>query len=136
MNVAPIIGATDGEDYYLTCTVTVNNGLMANAVSVTWLGHDGSVVSEDNTTTAAFLSNSNTTLSSRLTFQPLKSTHGGNYSCKATIMVPGLNEPPPMTAPAQLVVTSKSVQSHRWALPNYTSIILSIIGTKRHKELC
>ncbi len=109
VNITPIIGAIDGEDYYLTCTVTVIDGLMADAVSVTWLGPDGSVVDGENTTTSVFLSNSSTVLSSRLTFHPLRSTHGGNYTCKATILVPGLNEPPPITAMAQLVVTSKSV---------------------------
>ena len=107
MEIAPIIGATDGEEYYLTCTVTVINGLTVDAVSVTWLGPDGKIVNEDNITSAVVQATSSTSLFSRLTFRPLRSTHGGDYTCKATVKIPGLKEPPPRTALAQLVVTSK-----------------------------
>ena len=107
MEISPTTDATEGNEYHLTCTVSVISGLTVDGVSVSWLGPDGNVIEESNNTTTAVLATSSTTTSAKVAFQPLRSTNGGDYTCIATIMIPGLNEPPPRTAQAHLVVMSK-----------------------------
>ena len=76
--------------------------------SVEWVGPDGTVlVSEENVTigeveTRGIVS----TLS--LSFNPVLSSQGGNYTCRATVNVPWMAvQPPQISATINMVVTCK-----------------------------
>ena len=88
------------------CVVRLVGGLPSDTVSVTWLGPDGKEPYENEIEVASVVISVNY-LTAVLTFNPLNSSHGGSYVCKASTTVPGLNTPPPLSQEFELVVTSK-----------------------------
>ena len=69
----------------LICYVTVVDHLTSSAVlTVKWLG-DSVGISE------VQQSSTGTGVRSVLKFNPLKTTHGGNYICQAVINIPSIN---------------------------------------------
>ena len=74
-----------GEQYTLTCTVTVPDGLTGTP-TVEWTGDEGKTrVTEGRADT----SGSVTTLT--LTFNPLQDSQDGDYTCSATLPVPEMD---------------------------------------------
>ena len=69
---------TAGEQYILTCLASVDG--TAVVPSFQWLGPDGTMV----TTTDSLMING-TPSASILQFDPLQSSHEGNYTCQATV---------------------------------------------------
>ena len=77
---------TAGDELLLTCTVTVVDGL---TVQPTGLWSGGSVGGDGVTESVAVISgNSNVRT---LTFSPLLTSHGAQYTCQATINLPFIN---------------------------------------------
>ena len=76
-----------GEQYTLTCTVTVpeSSGL-SGTPTVGWTGDEGKT---DVTEGTAETSGRMTTLT--LTFSPLQDSQDGDYTCSATLPVPGMD---------------------------------------------
>ena len=69
----------------LTCNVTVVDHLTSSSVlRVQWVGDSigSSEVQQSSTSTG---------VRSVLTFQPLRTTHGGNYICQTAIYIPSIN---------------------------------------------
>ena len=69
----------------LTCNVTVVDHLTSSAVLIVqWIGGSigSSEVQQNSTGTGG---------GSILTFNPLNTTHGGNYTCQAVINIPSIN---------------------------------------------
>ena len=100
---------TEGQEFNLTCVVTVVGGLPPDSVSVSWLGPKGYAVYDDEIIESGLANSTNVTTTSVLVFKHLKSSHGGTYRCKASVNVPGLNIPPPLVQEYDLIVTSKQV---------------------------
>ena len=76
-----------GEQYTLTCTVTVpeSSGLTGTP-TVGWTGDEGKTgITEDTPMTSGRV----TTLT--LTFSPLQDSQDGDYTCSATLPVPGMD---------------------------------------------
>ena len=77
---------TAGSSYTLVCQVTVTQGLVVNP-DVVWLDSNGMTVSglmdrpsiENNVVTRTF------------TFNPLRTIHGGMYTCHASISLPSIS---------------------------------------------
>ena len=98
---------TEGQEFNLTCTVTFVDGLPQDSILVTWMdangiGFYGNEISEISPTNS-----DNLTAISVLIFKNLNSSHGGIYTCKASVDVPGLNIPPSLSQEYDLIVTSK-----------------------------
>ena len=77
--------AVAGEQHVLTCNVTVVDHLTSSSVlRVQWVGDSigSSEVQQSSTSTG---------VRSVLTLNPLRTTHGGNYICQATIYIPSIN---------------------------------------------
>ena len=75
-----------------------------------WIGPDGKEISNNsitNVTVGNTIFHSDTVATRKLIFSYLNSSHGGQYSCKASISVPGLNEVAPKVTTYKFVVTSK-----------------------------
>ena len=68
--------------------VTVVDGLVA-VPDVVWMKDRGVLVNGTNTPLTRTVSGGNSTLN--LTFNPLLTSHGGQYTCVATISVPQLS---------------------------------------------
>ena len=69
---------TAGEQYTLTCSASVDG--TTDTPSFQWLGPDGMMV-----TTTDSLMITDTPSSSILQFDPLQSSHEGNYTCQVTV---------------------------------------------------
>ena len=74
--------------YSLVCIVKVVDGLVVGP-DVVWMKDGGVVVNRTNTTLTRTVSGGHSTLN--LTFNPLLTSHGGQYTCVATISVPQLS---------------------------------------------
>ncbi|KAL5486720.1 hypothetical protein EMCRGX_G019237 [Ephydatia muelleri] len=77
-----------GSVYSLVCMVKVVDGLVVNP-DVVWMKDGGALVNGTNTTLTRTVSGGNSTLN--LTFSPLLTSQGGQYTCVATISVPQLS---------------------------------------------
>ena len=77
-----------GSVYSLVCTVKVVDGLVV-VPDMVWMKDGGALVNGTNTTLTRTVSGGNSTLN--LTFNPLLTSHGGQYTCVATISVPQLS---------------------------------------------
>ena len=77
-----------GSVYSLVCMVKVVDGLVV-VPDVVWMKDGGVIVNGTNTTLTRTVSGGNSALN--LTFNPLLTSHGGQYTCVATISVPQLS---------------------------------------------
>ena len=77
-----------GSVYSLVCMVKVVDGLVV-VPDVVWMKDGGVLVNGTNTTLTRTVSGGNSTLN--LTFNPLLTSHGGQFTCVATISVPQLS---------------------------------------------
>ena len=77
-----------GSVYSLVCTVKVVDGLVV-VPDVVWMKDGRVLVNGTNTTLTRTVSGGNSTLN--LTFNPLLTSHGGQYSCQATEQVLNLS---------------------------------------------
>ena len=78
--------STAGQAHILTCTATVVENLVV-VPTLEWLDTDRNIVGDNSITVAPPVTTGiNTTLT--LTFDPLHTSHGGRYTCRATINIP------------------------------------------------
>eukprot|EP00731_Ephydatia_muelleri_P018726 Em0011g766a len=77
-----------GSVYSLVCMVKVVDGLVV-VLDVVWMKDEGVLVNGTNITLTRTVSGGNSTLN--LTLNPLLTSHGGQYTCVATISVPQLS---------------------------------------------
>ena len=79
--------STAGVNHILTCTVTLEQDLRAPLL-IQWTAPNGSIIGNE-TLVDVTVSKSSNNLS--LTFAPLHTSHGGQYSCMASVTVPEAN---------------------------------------------
>ena len=75
-----------GESYTLTCTIEVVEGLIVRP-DVEWLDPDNNAVATGGDITVGSPETSGTTTTLTLTFNPLLTSYGGVYTCKANIII-------------------------------------------------
>ena len=75
--------AVAGQQYRIICTVTFPLGL-TNPIAVQWYDSNG-IVSSGNGITLGGAITSTTNITSAIAFNPLRTSHGGQFSCRATI---------------------------------------------------
>ena len=98
--------AEAGEQYRLMCTVTTVDHLTPTAIlSVNWSG--GSVGTSG--VNDGDLDMTSAGVGSALIFDPLKTSHGGNYKCQAEINISSIKLTVMNTTDRDVVVRSKSV---------------------------
>ena len=73
-----------GESYTLTCTVEVVEGLVVRP-DVEWLDPDNNTITNGGDITVGSQETSGTITT--LTFNPLHTSHGGEYTCRAKITI-------------------------------------------------
>ena len=89
MNISGATVGAAGERFEFICTMTIVEHLIANTIrTVTWSGGSvgsGASVTESETT------HSGVTSTRTLTFSPLNTSHGANYTCQAEISIPSIS---------------------------------------------
>ena len=75
--------AIAGQQYRIVCTVAFPTGL-TNPITVQWYGLDGRISSGGGITLGDTLMSA-TNITSSLEFDPLRTSHGGQFSCRATL---------------------------------------------------
>ena len=101
--------ALHNTNYVLTCTVMVIDG-MNLALSVEWVGPDGVVVASEGNRTVGQVETQGTTSTLTLSFNPVLSSHGGRYTCRAAISVPWMaTQPPQHSTSVDMPVTCESL---------------------------
>lgn len=79
--------ATAGQQYRITCIVTFPLGL-TNPIIVQWYGSNGLIASNGGGITISETLTYTTNITSSLEFNPLRASHGGQFSCRAIITSP------------------------------------------------
>ena len=81
--------STAGQAHTLTCTATVVENLVVEP-TLEWLDTDRNIVGGNSITVGPpVTTGTNTTLT--LTFNPLHTSHGGRYTCRATVNIPAIS---------------------------------------------
>lgn len=92
-----------GENYTLICSVTVVDGLADDVIlAVSWTDNSGEPVQPDSLQRDSV----NTTLT--LEFDPLHSSHGGRYTCNASITVPEISTVRRNSEPHDITIQSNN----------------------------
>ena len=81
---------TTGEMYTLSCTATVVENLVV-VPNIQWEYSNGSEVEGGSTFTLSAMVTSGNTTTHNLTFSPLRTSHGGEYTCRAIINIPSIS---------------------------------------------
>ena len=98
------ITMTAGEELQLICTVTTVDYLVASAVlTVQWSG--GSVGESE--VTESITNTNGVTSMKTLTFNPLLTSHGAQYTCTAIIDIPSINVMVTNSNSTNIIVQSK-----------------------------
>ena len=80
---------TAGQSYTLTCMATLVEGLSITP-DIQWMGPNGSYIVGDGSITISDLELVEGVVASRsLTFSVLLTSHGGEYTCRANLSLPG-----------------------------------------------
>ena len=96
-----------GQDLALVCTVTVVEHLSESAmVDITW---SGGSVGCSGVTESVTRRVSETVITGNLTFGPLNTSHGAEYSCRAIVDIPILNITKTSGNSTNLTVQSKRI---------------------------
>ena len=104
VNVTADITMTAGDELQLTCTVSTVNYLVASSlVTVLWSG--GSVGSSG--VTESITTTNGVTSMKTLTFNPLLTSHGAEYTCHAMINIPSINVIVSSSDSTNVIVQSK-----------------------------
>ena len=77
--------STAGETHSLTCNVSLAQDLRESPV-IEWVGPEGPI--EDGAVEGVTLSSSFPSTTMTLTFDPLRTSHGGVYWCRASVVDP------------------------------------------------
>ena len=108
---------TAGEVYSLSCTATVVENLVV-VPTIQWEYSNGSAVEGGSTFTVSAVVITGNTTTHNLTFSPLRTSHRGEYTCRAIINIPsisisGLNS----SQSTDVVVQSKTLGYICWIVP-------------------
>ena len=95
---------TAGESYVLTCTVMEEIEGLTNMPSLQWLDPSDQVVVDGEGVTVGQIQQTDTTAMLVLTFDPVRTSHGGEYTCQGTLESP----PGPLMNTSEQTVTVQS----------------------------
>ena len=126
INTPPGDRAVVGREFVMNCTVTAVRGLTV-VPSVIWTGPDGNFTDAENITVGPAQTLGLVTNRS-LTLHYLQSPEGGQYSCVASVRVPGFEIPPQISAYTQLSVISMLIRANlRMCIRLHDSLLLDFL---------
>ena len=74
-----------GDEYSITCTVMEDIEGLTNSPTLQWVDPEGNIVSGELITVDE---TTDTSATQTLTFDPLRTSDGGNYTCRAMLVSP------------------------------------------------
>ena len=95
---------TAGNSYVLTCTVMEEVEGLSNMPSLQWLDPSDQVVANGEGVTVGQIQQTDITGMLILTFDPVRTSHGGEYTCQGTLKSP----PGPLMNTSEQIVTVQS----------------------------
>ena len=108
---------TAGEVYTLSCSATVVENLVV-VPTIQWEYSNGSAVDGGSTFTLSAMVVSGNTTTRNLTFSPLRTSHGGEYTCRAIINIPSISITGLSNSQStDVVVQSKTLGYICWIVP-------------------
>ena len=124
--------ALHGNSYTLTCTVTLISGITL-PVTMEWIYNNVSIIPSDH-----LLVNKENTSSLvttlHLTFAPIETTSGGDYTCRASVHVPWMDQQPPVISESVHIPVTSKYHKKFWfeleSLKNFHSSSTSNISAK------
>ena len=108
VTISNVTSGTAGEQLVLTCTVTVVESLIVTP-TVQW---SGGSVGRSTSVTESETTHSGDTSSRALTFSPLNTSHGAEYTCQAEISIPSISVTKAANESKSLSAQSKTVTQH------------------------
>ena len=82
-----------GNRYSLSCVAVENISGLTNHSHIQWTGPDGNAIENGNGVRVTELVQTPTTRSQTISFDSLRTSHAGQYSCMVTLMSPSLSTP-------------------------------------------
>ena len=109
--------STAGEGYTISCTAAVVENLVV-VPTIQWEYSNGSAVEGGSTFTLSAMVTSGNTTTRNLTFSPLRTSHGGEYTCRAIIYIPSISISALSNSQStDVVVQSKTLGYICWIVP-------------------
>ena len=104
--------STEGHDFVLICTVTIDTVMMTNLdvtvdLTLEWEDSSGAPMLSDHRITVGNPTVDENKTSRTLSFAPLSSSDGGAYTCRAAVNVPELSTTLSKSATIDLLVGKK-----------------------------
>ncbi len=98
---------TEGYEYTYLCSIVLRDGIVGTA-NLVWVGPDGDPVVTGSNMTVGRAKTVGRKTSLLLSFLPLNSTHGGNYSCNVSVFILHVNVTVSEVVRKTLIITCKS----------------------------
>ncbi len=98
---------TEGYEYTYLCSIVLRDGIVGTA-GLVWVGPDGDPVVTGSNVAVGRAETEGGKTSLLLSFLPLSSTHGGNYSCNVSVLVLYVNVTVSEVVRTTLIITCKS----------------------------
>ena len=111
VSVTTVGNSVAGESYELVCTASVIEGIEATPQSLQWLDTDGQQIQSDSDISVGTARFENGAVILPLQFGVLRVSHTGEYTCQATVFLPGFDPIVSMTS-SYVDVESKYTQFH------------------------
>ena len=100
--------ALNGSNFTLFCTVRAISGMRLTP-SMEWVGPDGTVVTNTGKRTVTEVKTRGTMSTFSLSFDPILTSDGGMYTCRAAINVPWMQrQPQQLNTTYDIPITSRS----------------------------
>ena len=131
VTVTPHGSTTAGDVYTLTCNTTVVENLAVDP-DIQWLYTNGTTVGGSNITVGAVRMTGNV-FTRNLTFSPLRTSHGGQYICRANVLIPAISLPV-ISSQSSLNLTVQSnhmkLSAHKCLSLQYMSMIVTFSSSQ------
>ena len=112
VNPSTIGTPSAGSTYSISCAAIDDVNGLSTVPQIEWLGPDGSTVESGGGITVGEQVNEDTTVTSTLTFDSIRTSHRGEYTCQATLNSPALTLPFITTLVQTVNVTGKHMYSY------------------------
>ncbi len=124
----PSVMAKAGQSLSLTCNVTVVEHLMVDPV-LEWVDSSGNTLPAMDTVTSGVVS------TRTIQFNPLLTSHGGRYSCRAYVFIPGSVPPTQSEGYLNMTIQSRFYVTHLPAVLSllYDSILYDYSYANKYK---
>ena len=96
-----------GQQFSLICNITKATAELTNSPTAQWMDSNGQPVTSTNGSITVTITNTDLPTVHTITFSPLRTSQGGQYTCRGTIQSPLLTNPATVSITENVAVTGK-----------------------------